>query len=100
MEKILYFLFGIAVGGAVVWWKMGIDKVSRKTEIGEKYPKDGWQRKIMELVDEKEKITNNDVEELLGVSDATATRHLDALEKSGFLRQVGRTGRHVFYERK
>jgi len=44
-------------------------------------------------------ITNKDVEKLLGVSDATATRYLDELEKKGLLRQVGDTGRGVFYEK-
>jgi len=33
------------------------------------------------------------------VSDATATRYLEELEKEGFIRQVGRTGRHVYYEK-
>lgn len=46
------------------------------------------------------KITNNDVEKLLGVSDATATRYLDELEKQGKVRQVGKTGRSVYYQLK
>ena len=44
-------------------------------------------------------ITNNDVEAMLGISDATATRYFDELEKEGKVRQVGKTGRHVHYER-
>lgn len=46
------------------------------------------------------KITNNDVEKLLGVSDATATRYLDELEKQGKVKQVGKTGRSVYYQLK
>ena len=34
---------------------------------------------------------NDDIEKLLGVSDATAIRYLDELEKEGFIRQVGQT---------
>ena len=43
------------------------------------------------------KIVNNDIEKLLGVSDATATRYLDELEKEGKVRQVGKTGNAVYY---
>lgn len=55
-------------------------------------------QKILELLKEKNKITNNDVEKLLSVSDATATRYLDELEKQGKIRQVGKTGKYVYYE--
>ena len=44
-------------------------------------------------------ITNDEVEKLLRVSDATATRYLDALEKEGRVRQEGKTGKAVFYEK-
>ena len=42
-------------------------------------------------------VTNDEVERLLRVSDATATRYLDLLEKEGKLRQEGKTGKHVVY---
>ncbi len=44
-------------------------------------------------------ITNNDVEKLLGVSNATAERYLDELEQEGALKQVGKTGRNVYYKK-
>ncbi len=56
-------------------------------------------QKILELLDVKKKITNDEVEKLLHVSDATATRYLSALEKQGKIRQVGRTGKAVVYTR-
>ena len=43
-------------------------------------------------------VTNNDVERLLGISDATATRYLDALEKEGLVEQVGTEGKGVHYK--
>jgi len=43
------------------------------------------------------KITNDEVEKLLHVSDATATRYLSLLEKQGKIRQVGKTGKGVVY---
>ena len=55
--------------------------------------------KIMEALNTKGKITNDEVEKLLHVSDATATRYLSALEKEGKIKQVGRTGTGVTYSR-
>ena len=55
--------------------------------------------KILELLGKKEKITNDEVEKLLHVSDATATRYLSALEKEGKIKQVGKTGKAVEYTR-
>lgn len=45
----------------------------------------------------REKITNNDVEKLLGVSNATAERYLNELEGMGKITQVGKTGQSVSY---
>ena len=55
--------------------------------------------KIMEALNAKGKITNDEVEKLLHVSDATATRYLSALEKEGKIQQVGKTGKAVEYTR-
>ena len=43
------------------------------------------------------RIRNNDVQELLGVSDATATRYLDELQADGKINQVGE-GSASYYE--
>jgi|SRR3989338_3778163 len=55
--------------------------------------------KILEALNTKGKITNDEVEKLLHVSDATATRYLSALEKEGKIQQVGKTGKAVEYTR-
>ncbi len=55
--------------------------------------------KIMTKLSETGKISNDEVERLLRVSDATATRYLDLLEKEGKLRQEGKTGKYVVYVR-
>lgn len=47
--------------------------------------------KIVAKAREKGSIANDDVEKLLRVSDATATRYLAELVKSGRLHAVGRT---------
>ncbi len=56
-------------------------------------------QRILGILETQSPLTNNHVEQLLGVSDATATRYLDELEKEGKIRQVGKTGKHVFYEK-
>jgi len=53
--------------------------------------------KIMKLFQKKEQITNDEVEKLLHVSDATATRYLSALESEGKIKQLGKTGKGVIY---
>lgn len=55
--------------------------------------------KIMLALNTKNKITNDEVEKLLHVSDATATRYLSALVKEGKLKQEKRTGAGVTYSR-
>ena len=55
--------------------------------------------KIMLALTTKSKITNDEVEKLLHVSDATATRYLSALEKENKIRQVGKTGTGVVYQK-
>lgn len=53
--------------------------------------------KILEAVTKHGSITNDQVEKLLHVSDATATRYLTRLEKEGKLKQEGKTGKSVKY---
>ena len=55
--------------------------------------------RIMSLFLKQSKITNDEVEKLLHVSDATATRYLSQLEKEGKIKQAGKTGQGVSYSR-
>lgn len=57
-------------------------------------------QKILAFVQTHERIQNNDVEKLAGVSNATAERYLDELEKEGKLTQHGTIGQNVFYTSK
>jgi hypothetical protein len=56
-------------------------------------------RAVMSMFNGRPEISNNDVEELLGISDATATNYLQELEDEGKIEQLGITGRHVRYKR-
>jgi len=61
---------------------------------------DAARTKTLALFTDGKEISNDDVQRALGVSDATATRYLDALEKSGDIVQVGTTGRGVVYRKR
>ena len=55
--------------------------------------------KIMQALTKKNKITNDEVEKLLHVSDATAERYLSALVKEGKIKQDRKTGAGVSYQK-
>src|SRR3989344_4999067 len=55
--------------------------------------------KIMGMFLKQSSITNDEVEKLLHISDATATRYLEQLEKEGKVKQEGRTGKSVSYSK-
>jgi len=55
--------------------------------------------RVMTLFLKKSKITNNEVKDFLHVSDATAERYLNTLEKENKIKQSGKTGKSVFYSR-
>ncbi len=62
--------------------------------------KEEGKRKILELfAGGKSEIANDDVQRLLGVSDATATNYLSELESSGLISQLGTTGHTVTYRK-
>lgn len=53
--------------------------------------------RIMAVFEKRASITNDEVEKLLHVSDATATRYLSILEQEGKIKQSGKTGKFVSY---
>lgn len=61
--------------------------------------KEERKEKIVEVLrrGEGQRITNNEVEKMFGVSDATATNYFDELESEGKIVQVGKTGHAVYY---
>ena len=54
---------------------------------------------ILNLFAERQTVTNDEIEKLLHVSDATATRYLQILENENKIKQVGKTGKGVKYEK-
>lgn len=55
--------------------------------------------KVKALILNQTKITNEEVQDLLSVSSATAERYLDEIESAGIIRQVGKTGVKTYYEK-
>ena len=53
--------------------------------------------KVMTMFAKQIKITNDEVEKFRHVSDATAERYLNILEKENKIKQTGKTGHSVFY---
>ena len=97
------------IGGAVVYFfllmmKKPIAEVPQKTENTFVNPaveirKENIQ-KLASFISQKsadEQITNDQVQDFLSVSDATAERYLQELEKQGKIRQVSQEGRGVHY---
>lgn len=68
--------------------------------IGRDAKKEERKGQILELLSQKSEISNSDIREALGVSDRTAVRYMDELEKEGTVEQVGDIGHAVTYRLK
>ena len=93
MNSVLIFILGVLAGAAAV------RIFTAKTKPEPTRQKGGNLPKVLQFLASHGQLTNDDVQKLLGVSDATATRYLEELEKEGRIRQVGREGRGVHYEK-
>jgi Fic family protein len=102
MNYVILIIAGICgmVVGSYLGKRQRVKKAMSAKDI-QAQEKAETRRKILAFfcASETGKITNNDIEKLLGVSDATATRYLDELEKEGLIKQVGITGNAVYYEK-
>lgn len=123
MIQILIFISGMIIGGMLVWllvrkilkrkFILPYDTHTNKLEnVGmsggggvpvliERQIKEKEENKqrILGALEKNQRVANDDIQKLLGVSDATATRYLEELEKDGKIRQVGTAGKHVCYEK-
>ena len=103
MEYIIFFILGLALAWGI-WWL--IKKVQNPNNsplfINPEQVKKHKQNlgEIVGYMSIKGQMTNNDVENLLAVSNATAERYLNELEQTGKIVQVGTTGKSVFYKLK
>jgi Fic family protein len=101
------FIYGLIAGIVVativclIWPKKKETKTEEKVVYmsGDEAKKKENLAKVEEFVAKNDKITNDDIQNLLGVSDKTATRYLDELESQGALRQVGGQEKGTYYEK-
>ena len=99
MKILLILLVGIALGFVVAWF-LRKNKDDNQGIVKERLEqKEENLKKILEYLKGKEKITNDEIEELLNVSHATAFRYLEELEKEGTIKQVGKIGQGVYYQK-
>lgn len=102
---LIIFIFGFAAGVGTMLFRAkrraGIGMLGKAQGLIDKQAaeKEENKKRILGILETQSPLTNNHIEQLLGISDATATRYLDELEKEGKVRQVGKTGRHVYYEK-
>ena len=96
------FIAGLVVGGGVVYLFL-LSRKQNPTQEGLSEQELEKQKNIAKLREfiagSNSKITNDQVEKLLKVSNSTAERYLDDLEKEGLLKQVGKTGVKTYYEK-
>lgn len=118
MSDTIYILIIVILGVGVVWFYFKNQETQKAVKAVEKErdeyagfgegitvyqeklqaKKQEYKNKVMGLVKEKGKISNKDMQSALGVSEASATRYAEELEKEGKLRQFGKAGRNVFYQ--
>ncbi len=55
--------------------------------------------KILEMLAEQQKLSNQEVAKALGVSRNSVIRYFDELEAEGSAKQVGKAGKNVFYSK-
>lgn len=99
MDKIIYLVIGLVVGYVIarVQYNFAAKKSSPNQEDIQE--KEKHMSTLLDYINTNGTVTNDRVETLLNVSDATAERYLDELEKEGAIVQVGRTGRSVTYKK-
>ena len=95
--RIIIFIFGLAAGVFLTRLFLGKRKGVGKEELVSE--KEKGKEQIANFLEKNGRITNDEVEDLLGVSNTTAYRYLEELEREEKIAQVGKTGRGVYYEK-
>lgn len=104
MYNLIYILSGVILGlviGYFLWRKKtttsNIETGIMTERIEEKQEN---MTKLKEFISQKtDRITNDEVQAFLKISDATAERYLNEIEKEGLIKQMGKTGKYTYYEK-
>lgn len=87
----------ILIVAILAWVIFALIKARQKFKLTRESPVSDRLEKGIEYLQENGKITNDEYQELTKISDSTATRDLDELEKLGLIEQVGKRGKGVYY---
>lgn len=88
--QVLGVFFGTKASGKIYSLRQGGKAASADIATGEE--------KVLQVLDERGRITNEDAQKILNASHTTAFRILKKLEDAGKIRQQG-SGRGVYYEK-
>lgn len=106
MSQLLILILGVGLGALGAWLVLRSQK--QHSDILENVgmsglvekqgrEKEGHKQRILEFMEGRERTANDDIQKLLGVSDRTVQRYFNELEAEGKVKQVGETGKGVFY---
>lgn len=102
MAILIYILIGIIAGLIIgyFWYKKALPPKDIETGImtDQMREKEENLQKIREYIIGKDKITNEEIQELLNTSNATTARYFNELETEGLIKQVGDSGQSVYYK--
>jgi len=90
------FIFGLIIG-LIAGLVIGYFLWNKSKTVATNTNKGANLEKVRELIATSDRVTNDQVQQLLGVSDATAERYLNELEKEGIIKQIGAEGKGVYY---
>ncbi len=94
MQILIYISIGIVIGYIGYRVLGGGNGIGERVVVSEKEDRE---EKILGLIEEKGRVKNGDIQELLGVADSTATKYLQQLEDAEKIKQEGEAGRFVYY---
>jgi len=99
----IYFFLGILLGGVIGYFigkRKGGNNNPSFINDAERIKSENIS-KLKEYLNTQtdEQINNEEVRKLLNVSDTTACRYLDDLEKENLIKQIGSDGPKVYYKK-
>lgn len=100
--SVITLIIGLGIGALVGYFlgkQQGVT-TEQPMQANAETEKEKNLNKVRDFIKSKDKFTNDDIEKLLDVSNATVGRYLEDLEQAGEIKQVGKTGKYVYYTRK
>ena len=97
LEIIYIFIFSKRKPDVVI--EDALKQIGKKGGQARDEKKEAYKEAIMSILADQGKITNDDIEQEILVSDTTVTNYLNELKKQGYITKHGR-GRGVYYKAK